>query len=216
MRPPKWFVHTNPKLTMNQVPPKSWADSLWLPGLPAAAEPLLPLASRITASPTETAGSTSLLRSTRVKLAGSLWKPPEVLLGLSPPGALVSGPFLCGLCTTWTMLCCSRSQFCWSQVETHREGSIKCVHSLPGPQSHSVRDSLTSGMHDFYTQLGNQEWESVCTHPVSAQAPAAVPGCFHTGHSTHATLHWARNRNVCVCVWWGTWHPKPKGTFKGI
>lgn len=96
-------------------------DSSQLPGTPAAAKPLLLLVSRITASPTEYVGSTSLLRSTRVKLMGPFSRLPKVLLGLSPPDALVSSPFLHGLCTTCTMLCCSRSQLCWDQVEAHEE-----------------------------------------------------------------------------------------------
>lgn len=86
-------------------------EFLQLPGLPGGGASFSQSLFRITARPTEWVGRTELLRSTRVKLSGSLSEPPmAALCGLSPPGVFVSWSFLWGLSTTWTMLCWSRSQ----------------------------------------------------------------------------------------------------------
>lgn len=112
-----------------------WTESLQLPGPLAASESLLLSVSRMTASPTESAGRIWLLRSTRVKLLGSHMEPSGVLWGLSPPEAFVSWLFLCGLCTMWTILCCSRSQFCVGARQKHKKmESIICRWRLSCPQ----------------------------------------------------------------------------------
>lgn len=81
-----------------------------VPGLRADEAPPSSLSCSIAARPTESAGSSALLRSTRVRLSGSLSERPQAGRGLSPRGECPSGSFLRGLSTMWTMLCWSRSQ----------------------------------------------------------------------------------------------------------
>lgn len=101
-----------------------------LPGLRADEAPLSSPSCSITARPTESAGSIELLRSTRVRLSGSLSERPQAGRGLCP-----SGPFLLGLSTMWTMLCWSRSQLWvretksqeWAGIEAQVELNLSSV-----------------------------------------------------------------------------------------
>lgn len=72
-----------------------------VPGFLAGRAPFSPASFRIAARPSELVGRTELLKSTRVKLRGSL----SAFRGLFPPAVFRSWPPGPGLSTTWTMLC---------------------------------------------------------------------------------------------------------------
>ena len=106
-----------------------------LPGLRADEAPLSSPSCSITARPTESAGSTELLRSTRVRLWGSLSERPHAGRGLCP-----SGPFLRGLSTMWTMLCWSRSQLWVRETKSQEWAGIEAQVEL------NLSSVLQSGM----------------------------------------------------------------------